>query len=189
MNSGEKECLQRGEVWVAREHWIEYLRPCYEGDELTVFSWVANLSGPRSLRRYAIKRGARLVSLGATEWVYIDYKTGQARKTKEVSLGYAPQLPIEGIIAAAGGFKGIDAAEVQSLRYWRLGKEEICVDKDIKDILQRNLNNIKQLIAIFDNPDKPYLTQPNPKYAPTYSDYEHLSRIKEWGISDNNDNS
>ena len=119
----------------------------------------------------------------------IDYKTGQARKTKEVSLGYAPQLPIEGIIAAAGGFKGIDAAEVQSLRYWRLGKEEICIDKNIKEILQRNLNNIKQLIAIFDNPDKPYLTQPNPKYAPTYSDYEHLSRINEWGISDKNDNS
>lgn len=80
---GAKECLQRGEVWVAREHWIEYLRPCYEGDELTIFSWVENLSGPRSLRRYAIKRGARLVSLGATEWVYIDYKTGRIKDVPE----------------------------------------------------------------------------------------------------------
>ena len=68
--------MERGEVWVAREHWIEYLRPCYEGDELTIYSWVENLSGPRSLRRYAIKRGSRVVSLGATEWVYINYKTG-----------------------------------------------------------------------------------------------------------------
>ena len=83
LGCGAKECLQRGEVWVAREHWIEYLRPCYEGDELTVFSWVANLSGPRSLRRYAIKRGARLVSLGATEWVYIDYKTGRIKDVPE----------------------------------------------------------------------------------------------------------
>ena len=38
-----------------------------------------NLSGPRSLRRYAIKRGSCLVSLGATEWVYIDYKTGRVK--------------------------------------------------------------------------------------------------------------
>lgn len=77
LGCGAKECLQRGQVWVAREHWIEYLRPCYEGDELTIYSWVENLSGPRSLRRYAIKRANRLVSLGATEWVYIDYKTGK----------------------------------------------------------------------------------------------------------------
>ena len=83
LGCGAKECLQRGEVWVAREHWIEYLRPCYEGDELTIFSWVETLSGPRSLRRYAIKRGARLVSLGATEWVYIDYKTGRIKDVPE----------------------------------------------------------------------------------------------------------
>lgn len=47
------------------------------GDELTIYSWVENLCGPRSLRRYAIKRGSRLASLGATEWVYINYKIGR----------------------------------------------------------------------------------------------------------------
>ena len=117
----------------------------------------------------------------------IDYKTGRARTKKEISAGYAPQLPIEGIIALNGGFAGISAAEVNSLRYWRLGKEEICVDEKINEILERNLENIKRLIAVFDNEDKPYLTQPNPKYAPAYSDYEHLSRIKEWGANDRHD--
>lgn len=77
LGCGAKECLERGEVWVAREHWIEYLRPCYEGDELAIYSWVSAWSGPRSLRRYAIKRGDRLVSLGATEWCYINFKTGR----------------------------------------------------------------------------------------------------------------
>ena len=79
LGCGAKECLQQGEVWVAREHWIEYLRPCYEGDELTIYSWVETMDGPRSLRRYAIKRGARLVCVGATEWVYIDYKSGKVK--------------------------------------------------------------------------------------------------------------
>ena len=39
----------------------------------------------------------------------IDYKTGRARTKKEISAGYAPQLPIEGIIALNGGFAGISA--------------------------------------------------------------------------------
>lgn len=37
----------------------------------------------------------------------IDYKTGQARTKNELIKGYAPQLPIEGLIAAHGGFSGI----------------------------------------------------------------------------------
>ncbi len=117
----------------------------------------------------------------------IDYKTGRARSKKEVNLGYAPQLPIEGIIAANGGFQNIAAAEVNSLRYWRLGTEEINIDGKIAEILSCNLKNIKDLIEVFDNQNKAYLTQPNPQYAPTYSDYEHLSRIKEWGVTESND--
>ena len=54
----------------------------------------------------------------------IDYKTGQARKAKEIELSYAPQLPIEALIAMKGGFDGIKASEIGSLRYWQLGKKE-----------------------------------------------------------------
>ncbi len=117
----------------------------------------------------------------------IDYKTGRARTKKEIAAGYAPQLPIEALIAQNGGFPGLAAAPVASLRYWRLGREEICVDEKIDQILEHNLANIKTLVAVFDNPDKPYITQPNPKYAPAYSDYEHLSRLKEWGVTDRNE--
>ena len=66
-------------AWVAREHWIEFLMPCYLNDELTVYTWVDNIGNSRSLRRYAIKRGDDLVSVGATEWVYIDFKTGRPK--------------------------------------------------------------------------------------------------------------
>lgn len=114
----------------------------------------------------------------------IDYKTGSARKVSEIKKGYAPQLPIEGIIAASGGFEGIDAASVYELAYWRLGKEKIAINEDMEQLLQTYRDNIKELIDLFDNPEQPYLTQPNPQYAPPYSDYEHLSRIKEWGIAD-----
>ena len=58
--------------WVAREHWIEYLKPCFEGDRLTVFTWLQAVRGPVCLRRYAVKKGEELAAIGATEWVFID---------------------------------------------------------------------------------------------------------------------
>ena len=118
----------------------------------------------------------------------IDYKTGSARTPKEVKLGYAPQLPIEALIAQKGGFSGIKAAEVQNLIYWQLGKGETVINENLAEILERNEQNIRELIALFDLPTTPYLCHPNPKHIPQYSDYEHLARVKEWSVqSDDND--
>ena len=51
LGCGARDCLRRQEVWVAREHWIEFLMPCYLNDELTVYTWVDNIGNSRSLRR------------------------------------------------------------------------------------------------------------------------------------------
>ena len=115
----------------------------------------------------------------------IDYKTGQARSTKEIQLSYAPQLPIEAIIAEHGGFSNISAKEAEALIYWRLGKEETGVFEKTQEVVDYAEENIKKLIALFDFETTPYETQPNPKYAPKYSDYEQLSRINE--ITDEED--
>lgn len=112
----------------------------------------------------------------------IDYKTGQVRTPKEVSGGYAPQLPIEGLIAKAGGFDCVPAKEVSKLIYWQLGRKEIVLDQDIDDVLNKNLSCLRELVALFDFPETAYISKPNPKYAPKYSDYEHLSRVKEWSV-------
>ena len=63
--------------WVAREHWIEYLKPCFEGDRLTVFTWLQAVRGPVCLRRYAVKKGEELAAIGATEWVSVDLERGR----------------------------------------------------------------------------------------------------------------
>lgn len=59
-------------AWVARQHWIEYLRPALLGDELTLYTWVQGSKRFSSLRRYALKRGDELLMVGATEWVLIN---------------------------------------------------------------------------------------------------------------------
>ena len=117
----------------------------------------------------------------------IDYKTGQARSEKELFGGYSPQLPIEGLIASKGGFEGISVTDVESLIYWRLGKEAKVFDKDIVGLIEGNYENLKELISLFDFETTPYYSKPNPKLAPKYSDYEHLSRALEWSLAEDGD--
>ena len=62
-----------GCAWVVRQHWIEYLKPALLGDKLDVYTWVQTVRRISSLRRYAIMRQGELLTVGATEWVYVDY--------------------------------------------------------------------------------------------------------------------
>ncbi len=114
----------------------------------------------------------------------IDYKTGQARTPKEVACGYAPQLPIEAIIAREGGFEGISPADISALIYWQLGRKETLLNTQVDDVLNTNLKNLRELVSLFDFPETAYISKPNPKYAPKYSDYELLARVKEWSIAE-----
>ena len=70
-------------VWVARQHWIEYLRPALLGDELTMYTWVQSWKRLNSLRRYALKRGEELLMVGATEWVMVDYQQRRPARIPE----------------------------------------------------------------------------------------------------------
>ncbi|MBR2922792.1 MAG: PD-(D/E)XK nuclease family protein [Alphaproteobacteria bacterium] len=114
----------------------------------------------------------------------IDYKTGSARTKNEVKKGYAPQLPIEGLIAERGGFDGVEKAKVDSLMYWKLGDKKVCVAEDIDDILHKTEAHIREVVNLFDFETTGYLSRPNPKEVPEYSDYEHLARVKEWSVVD-----
>lgn len=115
----------------------------------------------------------------------IDYKTGRMRSLKEVITGMAPQLSIEGIIAQQGGFHGIEAKPVNTMNYWKLGEKELSVDEeDSEAAINLVYDRLQKLVSIFDFPTTPYLSKPNPSIAPSYSDYDHLSRYLEWSIKE-----
>ncbi len=111
----------------------------------------------------------------------IDYKTGRAKAKKDVKAGYAPQLPIEGLIAQKGGFKGVEAADVQDLMYWSLGNEQCSFD-EIEEILEYNEKALNTLFKMFYEEEAAYICRPNPKYVPGNEDYLHLARVKEWSV-------
>lgn len=113
----------------------------------------------------------------------IDYKTGKARSIKEVKSGYAPQLPIEGIIASEGGFGSLPPREIDKLIYWQLGRKETEVSGEMSELLANTKQRLQDLAALFDFETTAYVCQPNPHKIPEYSDYEHLARVKEWSVA------
>jgi acyl-CoA thioester hydrolase len=65
--------LEAGAGWVARSHWIEYLQPGFAGDELVVYTWVADFRKVRSLRKYKIvrPRDQSVLAVAETDWAFI----------------------------------------------------------------------------------------------------------------------
>ena len=115
----------------------------------------------------------------------LDYKTGVLPRVMDVDDGYAPQLPLEAAIAAAGGFPGLAAEEVGELAYWKLsGGEPPGQIRKLKAVpgalAAAALDGLARLVARFDDPATPYHAVPRPDRAPAFSDYAHLARVKEW---------
>ena len=74
---------QFGSGFVVRSHFIEYHRPTFDGDRLTVRTWVSSMSRATSLRRYRIFRTdspEEIVARGETRWAFICYATRQPRR-------------------------------------------------------------------------------------------------------------
>lgn len=76
-----------GATWIVRSHRIEYLRPAFAGEHISVWTWVTNFRRVQSLRKYKIFRleDQALLAEGETDWVFVDAQSGKMRSIpKEV---------------------------------------------------------------------------------------------------------
>jgi ATP-dependent helicase/nuclease subunit B len=128
----------------------------------------------------------------------LDYKTGSPPTAAQLRDGRAPQLPIEALILAAGGFPQLappqDAGARFRLVYWQLTGGEVA--GQVKDLTEgRSAVNPAEMLADarerladlasrFLLGEAAFTARPHPKRAPKGDDYAHLARIEEWGVEE-----
>jgi len=123
--------------------------------------------------------------------VIIDYKTGTPPGQGDVEAGFASQLPLEAVMAAAGAFGPELAAEAGELVYWHLtggfepGKvRQLFKNGDLAAGIAAAGEKLLALVDAFDDPARCYLAQPHPDERPRFSDYAQLARVAEWATAD-----
>jgi ATP-dependent helicase/nuclease subunit B len=155
--------------------------------------------GGQNVRTFVEEEGELKVSAGFTlrakadridvmpdgSAIVSDYKTGGAPSRREVDEGFAPQLPLEALILAGGGFAGIGRASPSELRYIELGGRRVSAYGDGLDrLLGLTMRKLKDTVERFSHGSTPYLSRPNPNKVGSvieeYSEYAHLARIGEW---------
>lgn len=119
----------------------------------------------------------------------LDYKTGTPPSQKDVDAGLAPQLLLEAAMLADGAFGPAWSACAEELTYWHLsggfhpGEQRTLFEGDaaaISAAVATAREALCALIDAYDAPDRCYLSQPEPGFAPRFSDYTQLARVAEW---------
>ncbi|MHA1113477.1 MAG: PD-(D/E)XK nuclease family protein, partial [Alphaproteobacteria bacterium] len=116
----------------------------------------------------------------------VDYKTGAVPERGRIDAGYAPQLPLEALIAEEGGFGAAVTGKVEELLYIRLSGgdppgEAKPYKGDVAEVIDAARDGLDALIAAFADPATPYRAHPNPAAKLRFDDYAHLARCREWG--------
>ena len=63
---------EAGFSWVVRSHFIEYRVPAFEGDQVIVHTWVADMQKVSSRRRFEIRRqDGTLLAKAETHWAFV----------------------------------------------------------------------------------------------------------------------
>ena len=84
-NSLSNDELNNKYIWVASRHEIDYLKPAFLHEKITIKTFIATLEGVKSIRKVEIYRNKDLLAKSKTTWVLLDAKTQKlTRIPKEI---------------------------------------------------------------------------------------------------------
>ncbi|MCD8340516.1 MAG: acyl-CoA thioesterase [Burkholderiales bacterium] len=70
--------FEKGGAFITKQHWVQYIRPTFLGEELTMYTWCAEMAERSALRRFQLMRNGKTCMKAATDWAFIDTHTGRA---------------------------------------------------------------------------------------------------------------
>ena len=119
------------------------------------------------------------IGAGGTANIY-DYKAGNPESVKKIR-AFNVQLPLEGAIAEAQGFKGLKALHVGALELVYLGKKTGVIRFDAEDKVMVDVwRRVVGFLNDYQVPEKGYAARLRPELISHPSDYDHLARRGEW---------
>lgn len=134
-------------------------------------------------------RADRIDRLDDGTFAVIDYKTGNCPTGPQMESGLAPQLPLEAMIAEAGGFKAVGKADISDLFYVVVsgGREpgkaaHPKLESGVRSLIDSSRDGLVRLLTCYDREDTPYLSRLRVHHERHEHDYDHLARVKEWGL-------
>ena len=74
-NSLSNESINKKYIWVASRHEIDYIKPAFLGEKITINTWIETLEGVKSIRKVEILRNNVLLAKSKTTWVLLNAKT------------------------------------------------------------------------------------------------------------------
>jgi ATP-dependent helicase/nuclease subunit B len=126
----------------------------------------------------------------------IDFKTGAVPSNPEIFAGFSPQLTLEAAILMRGGFQDIAAnASCPELIYARMSGGRVPFvartiappkgeARSVAALIDEHVICLEALLARYMKGEQAFFSRPFPKYFKDYSDYRHLARVKEWSLSE-----
>ncbi|MCG8443839.1 MAG: PD-(D/E)XK nuclease family protein, partial [Caulobacterales bacterium] len=139
---------------------------------------------------FTLTSKADRIDEGPGGWAVLDYKTGQPPTAREAAAGLEPQLPVEALILAHGGFRALDRGDIAQLVYVRVrggrvpGEErDLAAGREGRapaDLMDAALEGLVRRALLFDRPQTPYPSQIAPRSTRDAGDYDRLARRKEW---------
>lgn len=129
----------------------------------------------------------------------IDFKTGAPPSRRQVTTGFASQLPLTSAMLKRGGLAEAGRPEPGELLYVRIsGREPPGKVEDrgrpgevsgrdtppSEDLAERAWTGVLSLIDRYRDPAQPYRSRTAPQEIKYASDYDHLARVREWSVAD-----
>lgn len=151
--------------------------------------------GEDGLQAFTLTARADRVDIAPERGEIIDYKTGAPPAAKQVKAGFAPQLLLEAAILAAGGFEDcyvnqdvpIAFTYIQLTGAYPAGKVQDFKKLDAAQLIEDAVEGLQQRIVDFADQNTAYKPRELAEFAARFRDYDHLSRLKEWSLSEGGD--
>ncbi len=138
------------------------------------------ITGARSLdglaQPFAVTAKADRIDRGPAGYAIYDYKSGGVPSAREAR-AFHLQLPLEGAIAASGGFPGLEPGPVAHLELIGLGARKTLADLPGPG---ETWDRLHRLIAAYLAPQTGFTARLRPQRLTYAGDYDHLSRRGEW---------